>query len=169
MQAKFCGIPILAIALALALSNASFAASGGFVPYKAEITFQTADENNGPCDMGYSATCGTGDCVCLKLGGSGTGPVFGKAGVILSLTLDLGDSTLSGKCVPGFGNLSINGSKDSIETFDIVVSYCSFDQSVRVAGGFDLRQPSKKISAAVGQITGSSNGNELMLQGEAKE
>ncbi len=113
--------------------------------------------NNTACNVGYSSTCGTGNCKCTMFTGSGRGSAFGSSSnVSLALTADVGASTVANACFPVFVSISIPGSKDS-ETIDVSATLCStIDRGLQLSGGFQFTEPSSKGLAAVGTVTANA-------------
>ena len=125
------------------------------IGYNATLTLTVdAELIHGACNIGYSSTCGTGDCNCRMATGNGSGSVFGTASnVTLALTADLGETTVGNSCFPVYGNLSISGSKDS-ETIDLSATVCNtLDGTLQLTGGFQFRELSSKGLTATGTVT----------------
>ncbi len=169
MRAKFITVAVLAIgcsvfsglgasgAFAEDLLPVANAAGAKKIGYSATLMLSPSSSMNTACNIGYSSTCGSGNCKCALYGGSGMGPVFGSSNAVsLALTVDIGEKTTGNACFPAFGALSIPGSKDT-ETIDVSATLCgTIPGGLLIMGGFQFHEPSSKGIDAVGALHASA-------------
>jgi hypothetical protein len=123
------------------------------------VTFSTS--TNVACTVGFAQNCPSGNCTCQVYIGSATGGSVGKGSATLSITLDNGfevpSSPTGGVCVPIYGDLSMNGTKD-VEDDNLIGTFC--DQAKQnlpqpIMGGYGISTSNTGKTGNNGTYTGN--------------
>ncbi|MGA2409119.1 MAG: hypothetical protein ABSG46_01865 [Candidatus Binataceae bacterium] len=113
-------------------------------------------QSSGPCDVGYSSFCPSGNCVCDIFVGTISGNPVGKGTAELWATVDNGAAVSSGlTCFPVFGALGISTSRDT-EVINATGSACNNAGGTvdTLSGGFGISQSAVGANAW-GSLTGT--------------
>jgi len=125
------------------------------------VTVIFSNSTTSACTVGYATNCPSGNCSCQVYTGSVSGAAVGKGAATLSITLDNGNavppSPTGGFCVPIYGDLVVNGSKD-IEDDSLFGSFC--DQAKQnllqpIMGGYGINSSNARQAGHNGTFTGN--------------
>ncbi len=115
----------------------------------------------GPCDVGYSQFCPSGNCQCQEFTGTIKGNLIGTGSTTIFVTIDYGAGTgptVAPSCYPFFASLAIDTSKDS-EIVNATGTSClpAYGGTATLTGSFGIDSSNIAGLSGWGTLKGSLN------------